>query len=365
MNGRIYDPVLKGFMSPDNFLQDPHNSQNFNRYAYCYNNPLMYTDQSGEWVVAESALLGAAIIGAIIGGVTYTGMSLYQGNFTWMGLIKSVGIGAVSGAITSGIGDLAEALFPNATCTGMTAATSTQVALSAIGKAGFQAIMHGYSQGFIAGVSGGDFFQGFWSAAVSSVVSSATGGLNAATGLSGTAGDISTMFFGTVSGGLTSKLTGGNFWEGAAIGLTVSGLNHTFHQISKPFEFKDDTVEELVSKLQQEKKGTVLTGKEIKAKYGIKQNVQRAISEVKVLGGGKYDVTWKNKMLINSGTVLRVKDGELTVKSLSISNKNGYSLSGSAISAVIDGVKFPKLFLDGNYIYGVKKNNTLTDGYGF
>lgn len=38
------------------------------------------------------------------------------------------------------------------------------------------------------------------------------------------------MFFGTVSGGLSSKLTGGNFWEGAAIGLVVSGLNHVAHK---------------------------------------------------------------------------------------------------------------------------------------
>lgn len=197
------------------------------------------------------------------------------------------------------------------------------------------------------------------------MISSATVGLNNAVNLSGTAGDVSTMFFGTVSGGLSAKLTGGNFWQGAATGLTVSALNHVAHRMTKPFEFKDETVEALVSKLQQEKKGTVLTGKEIKTKYGIKQNVQRAISEVKVLGEGKYDVTWNNKMLINSATVLSVKDGELMVKSLSIGNKSGYSLSGSAISAVIDDVKFPKLFLDGNYIYGVKKNNTLTSGYGF
>lgn len=110
MNGRIYDPVLKGFMSPDNFVQDPQNSQNFNRYAYCYNNPLMYTDQSGEWVVAGSAVLGATIIGAIIGGVTYTGISLYQGNFTWVGLLKSVGIGAVTGAISGGLSSLSSTM---------------------------------------------------------------------------------------------------------------------------------------------------------------------------------------------------------------------------------------------------------------
>lgn len=34
-----------------------------------------------------------------------------------------------------------------------------------------------------------------------------------------------------VSGGLSAELTGGNFWQGAATGLVVSGLNHVAHKI--------------------------------------------------------------------------------------------------------------------------------------
>jgi RHS repeat-associated protein len=50
MNGRLYDPYLQRFLSPDNEVQDPLNTQNFNRYTYCLNNPLRYTDPSGyEW----------------------------------------------------------------------------------------------------------------------------------------------------------------------------------------------------------------------------------------------------------------------------------------------------------------------------
>jgi RHS repeat-associated protein len=48
MNGRVYDPLLGRFLSPDNYVQMPDFSQNFNRYAYALNNPLVYTDPSGE-----------------------------------------------------------------------------------------------------------------------------------------------------------------------------------------------------------------------------------------------------------------------------------------------------------------------------
>ena len=48
MNGRMYDPVLSSFLSPDNYMQDPTTQQSFNRYAYCMYNPLKYVDPSGE-----------------------------------------------------------------------------------------------------------------------------------------------------------------------------------------------------------------------------------------------------------------------------------------------------------------------------
>jgi RHS repeat-associated protein len=48
MDGRIYDPVTSSMLSPDNYIQMPDFSQNFNRYAYCLNNPLSYSDPDGN-----------------------------------------------------------------------------------------------------------------------------------------------------------------------------------------------------------------------------------------------------------------------------------------------------------------------------
>ena len=47
MNGRIYDPHLARVLNPDPIIQDPTDIQNYNRYSYCLNNPLKYTDPSG------------------------------------------------------------------------------------------------------------------------------------------------------------------------------------------------------------------------------------------------------------------------------------------------------------------------------
>ena len=53
MNGRLYDPALHRFLQPDNYVQDPFNTQNFNRYGYVLNNPLLYTDPTGEYILVD------------------------------------------------------------------------------------------------------------------------------------------------------------------------------------------------------------------------------------------------------------------------------------------------------------------------
>jgi RHS repeat-associated protein len=65
MNGRIYDPVLGRFIQPDNYIQDPNNLQNFNRYAYALNNPTVLIDPSGNFAVFAVAVIAFVAVGTL------------------------------------------------------------------------------------------------------------------------------------------------------------------------------------------------------------------------------------------------------------------------------------------------------------
>ena len=48
-NARYYDPQIGRFISADTEGIDYNNPQTLNRYTYCLNNPLKYTDPTGNW----------------------------------------------------------------------------------------------------------------------------------------------------------------------------------------------------------------------------------------------------------------------------------------------------------------------------
>jgi RHS repeat-associated protein len=55
-NARYYDPQIGRFISADATGQDLNNPQTLNRYKYCSNNPLKYTDPSGhDQVIATNS----------------------------------------------------------------------------------------------------------------------------------------------------------------------------------------------------------------------------------------------------------------------------------------------------------------------
>jgi hypothetical protein len=156
----------------------PDNSQNFNRYSYCLNNPLKYTDPSGDfWNL---------IIGAAIGGIFNWTSHDFQFNAKGLGYFVT---GAVAGAVGAGV------------------ASGMNVAMAGGSfSAGFMGTAGGVSStGFIAGAATGasaGFTGGFISGAGNSWVDGHSFGNGLLSGLS--SGGI-----GALIGGVTGGLSGG------------------------------------------------------------------------------------------------------------------------------------------------------------
>ncbi|GAB4278065.1 MAG: hypothetical protein Kow0068_01520 [Marinilabiliales bacterium] len=143
MNGRMlvrpkqsedgYDPVLGRFLSPDNYVQDPYNPQNYNRYAYAYNNPLKFIDPSGEFIWM------AVIVGALIGGgINWVTHSANANVWEQIGYFT---VGAIAGALSTTVGVSVGALVQGGTiASGLSGSTSVYAGGGFLG---------GFSTGFV------------------------------------------------------------------------------------------------------------------------------------------------------------------------------------------------------------------------
>jgi RHS repeat-associated protein len=147
MNGRIFDPELGRFLSPDPVVQIPDYSQNFNRYSYCLNNPLNATDPSGfsfiskafskvgSWIKENWRTIAATVVAIAIGALS-GGLAI---NF----LVPALGIvtGSLAAAVVSG------------TVAGTIAAmTSTAVMGGSIGDILRAGLIGGITGGIVSGI---------------------------------------------------------------------------------------------------------------------------------------------------------------------------------------------------------------------
>jgi RHS repeat-associated protein len=91
MNARLYDPKLHRFLQPDNYVQDPSNTQNYNRYGYCINNPLKYTDKNGEFFFSFVSAVFETLYNVAVHGVNVQNYDYKITNNAWkidMGLFQ-------------------------------------------------------------------------------------------------------------------------------------------------------------------------------------------------------------------------------------------------------------------------------------
>jgi len=141
-----------------------------NRYSYAMNNPLKYTDASGEFF----------FIPIILAAVVNTAIQGFSGHLGGMGSFwKSMGIGALSGAVGYGAGTLANGALGTATTLGSSIFNG-----ATIGASG------GFAGGFVSGAgnawaNGTNFDQGLksglisggWGALSGAVIGGITGGI--------------------------------------------------------------------------------------------------------------------------------------------------------------------------------------------
>jgi RHS repeat-associated protein len=110
-NARYCDPQLGRFIQPDTAISDLSNPQSYNRYSYCVNDPLRYTDPTGHWG-QEVADWWSGTVGS---GANY--ISAGPSHWVWNGTVGTVNIlvGGVAEPLRLGSSAGAVSGNPNAT----------------------------------------------------------------------------------------------------------------------------------------------------------------------------------------------------------------------------------------------------------
>jgi RHS repeat-associated protein len=230
-NARIYEPATGRFLTPDPYIQAPDFSQNYNRYSYCWNNPLSYTDPDGEWV--------HIVVGAAIGGVINLAMNWNNIDSFWEGAAV-FGIGAGAGAATAATGNAGFWVAATTAAVGGAATSATNNIVAQTGNGvGLNQVNWG-QVGVNAGVGAISGFAGYAAGTFASntlggaVINSTHVGSPIAKGMIG--GGI-----GGFAGGYVGGFTGGyimtgdigsahqagisGMWQGAAIGTVAGGIS--------------------------------------------------------------------------------------------------------------------------------------------
>lgn len=272
MKGRVYDPTVGLFLSPDPYVQDPTLVQNLNRYSYVLNNPLSYTDPSGHffkklgkqiskglrsagkafqnpgsflqntWNKSSRAATDPRYVrmaASIAISVVATAYCPYTAPSMWaQSAAYYAAVGATSSYVSSN-GDMKAAVYGAATASAFNLVgsafeyskvgadgvrakdLSTGMALAKVGT-------HGVVAGLSSHGSGDSFDSGFWSGALSQSLGGVYGAMGATDNAQGWSIAYNAILAGTV-GGTISEATGGSFEQGALTTAMGRLFNDVFH----------------------------------------------------------------------------------------------------------------------------------------
>ena len=181
MNARLYSPLLGRFLSPDPLVQFGDYSQNFNRYAYCLNNPFGGVDISGKSI---ALIIGIAALVGAVGNVTAKAINGQIHSFG--DFCAAAGVGAVAGGLAS-VAVLGMGIASVGVISGMAAGA-----------------VAGFVGGVVTGIGNNAFFDDDFSFKDIAI------------------GTVTACVLGGVSGGIAAKIQGRNIWTGELKNATIS-----------------------------------------------------------------------------------------------------------------------------------------------
>ena len=315
MNGRLYDPMLGRFLSPDNYVQMPDFSQSFNRYSYCLNNPLKYTDPSGEfwWLAA-----------AMFGGVVNVAMNIDNIDNGW-DFLGYFGVGAAAGAFGGAVGN----------------AVAGTIGIGGFAGGAVSGLSGGLSSGFVLGggnslVTSGSF-EGFFQSAV-------TGAL---------IGGVTGAVIGGVVGGYSAYKQGNNFWTGKP--------NSIAPQVELNYEEMDKLAPKIVldkqysSIIEVEGNAPKLTPFE-KGKIGVEWAKQEFIDDGGIIYGEQMSIEVDGVRI--RPDFIGYKDNVLHIYEVKNGPKAGFTPNQKAVIPKILDNK-PQFFFKGGNASRIPNFNTL------
>ena len=303
MNGRVYDPVLGRFLSPDKYVQEGDNSQNYNSYSYCLNNPLKYADPSGNVFVLDD-FIAITAMGAMMGAMN----AAMSDKPIWKGAL----LGAASAAATYGIGQL------------------FGVAGSFVHEL-LRAGVHGLSSGVFNALNGDNFWNGLISGAASSGIGSYAQSVNLNSGLM--------VASTTAMGGIVAWATGGDFLQGAMQGMNIGFFNHAMHDVP-PSVSTQQNDQDLPNMLPE----VVVTAKRISVETLITKIVYTGALVNKYRSQGTYTMYYGTKQVFSCNAVsgasncksYTIPSGDWNVVSISDRSEARFTSNGVGFTANLD-----------------------------
>lgn len=225
MRGRLYDPLIGRFISPDPIVQLADFSQGLNRYAYCLNNPLSLVDPSGySWFSKNWKSIVASIV-----GIGVSALTLGSGSGLGIAIIAGAAGGAscaLTGALLNGsnFGQIAK----NTLVGGIVGAAGAFLNFASADPNIFVSIAkHSFSQGWLDGIQGGNAVHGFMMGAVSKIGGAAVDTFSPYTGMVGG------LLMNSMLSGVVDELGGGKFANGAVTGSFSYLFNETLHRVQE------------------------------------------------------------------------------------------------------------------------------------